>query len=107
MSTLSADYLTALRLHGKDGREGHLQMARKLGATAVEMGLCTLELAKIHEVALTAMLSAPTVAANEDATTTRATIFFNEALTPIEKTHRSALEAAAELQVIRSGPAYQ
>ncbi|MGK0186427.1 MAG: signal transduction histidine kinase [Verrucomicrobiales bacterium] len=102
MSKLAADYFVALRVHGEDGLEAHLQMARQIGATAVRMGIDTLGLAKIHESALTAILSAPALGANEEATTTRATIFFNEALTPIEKTHRSALEAAAELQVIHT-----
>ena len=102
MIALAADYLVALRLHDEDGLEAHLQMARQLGATAVRMGLGTLELAKIHAVALTTLLSTPVMAVNEVATTNRATVFFNEALTPIEKTHRSALETAAELQGIHA-----
>jgi len=103
MSKLSADYLAALRLHGDDdGLETHLQMARKLGAAAVELGLGTLGLAKLHDAALTTILSAPTLAASKDATTSRASIFFNEAILPIEKTHRSALEAAVELHGINA-----
>jgi signal transduction histidine kinase len=104
ISKLSADYLAALRLHDEDGLETHLQMARGLGATAVETGLGALELAKIHDAALTDILSASTStsAASEDATASRASIFFNEALTPIERTHRSALEAAAELREIHT-----
>lgn len=102
MSELAADYLAGLRLHSEDGLVAHLQGARQLGATAVSMGIGTLELAKIHEAALTTILSTPAGVVNEDAKTTRATVFFNEALTPIEKTHRSALAAAAELHGIHT-----
>jgi signal transduction histidine kinase len=97
MTTFAADYHAALSLHDEDGLDAHLQKALQLGTTAVRMGVDTLELAKIHEAALTTILSSPAKAMNVDATTNRATIFFNEALTPIEKTHRSALEAAEEL----------
>lgn len=102
MSTFPADYLAALRLHDADGSEAHMRRARQLGATAVELGLGTLELAKIHETALTTILSTPATVVNEDVTTNRATIFFNEALVPIEKTHRIALEAAADLHGIHT-----
>ncbi|MEZ5329409.1 MAG: hypothetical protein R3F19_30540 [Verrucomicrobiales bacterium] len=103
MSELAADYLAALRSHDEGGLEAHLRKARQLGATAVRMGLGTLELAKIHETALSTILTPPTMDANKVATTTsRATIFFNEALTLIEKTHRSALEKAAELNGIHA-----
>ncbi len=97
MNSLTADYLTALRLHGEEGLEVHLQVAQQLGAKAVRMGVDTLELAKIHEAALKTILSSPPITLNEEATTQRATLFFNETLTPIEKTHRNAVEAAAEL----------
>ena len=101
LSKLSADYGTALRLHDRD-TEAHLLKARQLGAAAVEMDLSTLDLAKIHDAAMTDLLSSPTSPGREVITTTRAAIFFNEALTPIEKTHRIALEAAAELHGIHT-----
>lgn len=102
MTEFAADYLSALRLHAEDGLEAHLQKARQFGATAVRMGVGTLELAKIHEAALTTILSSPKIVMTEEATTNRATIFFNEALTPIEKTHRSALKAAEELHGVHA-----
>jgi len=102
MSDLPADYLVALRLHGEEGLDSHLQLARQLGATAVRMGIGTLKLAKIHEAALTTILSSSAGVVNEDVTTKRATAFFNEALTPIEKTHRSALAADAELHGVHT-----
>ncbi|MGK0186280.1 MAG: signal transduction histidine kinase [Verrucomicrobiales bacterium] len=102
MRKLSANYLAALRLHDKDDLESHLQIAQNLGVTAVDLGLGTLELAKIHAAALTAILTSPTSAKDEEVRTIRASHFFNEALTPIEMTHRSAVNAAAELHGIRT-----
>lgn len=98
MKALFEDYLRALRLHGEEGLERHLQVAKQLGTTAVRMGVGTLELAKIHEAALKSILSSPAIVLNQEVTTQRATTFFDEALAPIEKTHCSAVEAAAELQ---------
>jgi signal transduction histidine kinase len=101
LSKLSADYRAALCLHDND-TEAHALTAQQLGATAVEMELSTLDLAKIHDAALTELLSSPSSPTSEDITTSRASVFFNEALTPIEKTHRSALDAAAELHEIHT-----
>ena len=99
-SKLSTDYLEALRWYDADGLETRLEVARHLGATAVEQGFGILELAKIHDGALTDILSVSQSTADRNVTTTRATIFFNEALTPIEKTHRGAQDAALALREI-------
>jgi signal transduction histidine kinase len=101
LSKLSTDYRAALCLHDND-TEAHALIAQQLGATAVEMELSTLDLAKIHDAALTELLSSPSSPTSEDITTSRASVFFNEALTPIEKTHRSALDAAADLHEIHT-----
>lgn len=98
MKALSEEYLSALRLHGEDGLELHLQAAKQLGAMAVKMGVGTLEIAKIHETALKLILSTPASVPSQEITIQRATTFFNEALTPIEKNHLSMVEAAAESQ---------
>ncbi|MFT5105549.1 MAG: signal transduction histidine kinase [Verrucomicrobiales bacterium] len=97
MTKLSADYLAALRLLVEGGLEPGLQAAANLGATADKLRLSSLELARIHHAALTAILTIPTFAKDEGFRILRASFFFNEALTPIEKTHRSALESKAEL----------
>ena len=97
MRTLSEDYLYGLRLHGEQGLELHLEIAKELGETALKMGVGTLDLAKIHEAALKSILSSPAIVLNQEVTTQRATVFFNKALTPIEETHPIVVEAAAEL----------
>jgi len=102
LSKFSTDYLSALRLHLEDGSAEHLKWAQNLGAKAVELGLGTLDLAKIHDSALTKTLTTPMPGSDENAATTSASNFFYEALTPIEKTHRSALEAARHLHEISS-----
>lgn len=102
ISQLAADYLAALRLYDEeDGGESHLQVAHSLGEAAIKAGLGTLELAKIHVAVLADLLSAPASSAEEEERTARAAIFFNEALIPVEKTNRSALEADRELQQVK------
>ena len=88
-SQLTEDYQAALLLHDEDPSGSHLQKACDIGKRATEMGVGTLELAKIHDVALTAILPA-TDSANRVATSTRATFFFYETLAMIENTHRGA-----------------
>ena len=88
LTTLSGRYASALRTHLKRGPKASLQPARGLGRQAVGLGLETLDLAKIHEGAL-ASLEAHS---SRDGIIKRAEIFFAEAITPIEKTHRAALK---------------
>ena len=60
------------------------------------LGLETLDVARIHEQALLELVSTYSPGAR-DGIFRRAGIFFAETITPIEKTHRSALEANARL----------
>ena len=97
---LSRLYQLALRQQLAQGAGTGLESARKLGHFAVSIGLETLELARIHELALVA-LEVPT-----DSTSTNnslvglAGLFFAEAITPIEQTHRGAREATTHLNQI-------
>jgi signal transduction histidine kinase len=97
---LSRRYQAALRRHLKPGQQTSLESARGLGSQALAAGLQTLDLAKLHEQTLvTGVL--PGCAANKRAALTKqAGIFFALAITPIEKTHRSAREAAVHLKKI-------
>jgi signal transduction histidine kinase len=79
--------------HLKQGPKASLQQARGLGRQAVGLGLETLDLARIHEGAL-ASLEAHS---SQDGIIKRAEVFFTEAITPIEKTHRVALKTNAHL----------
>jgi len=90
---LSRDYAAALLKHLKQGRRASLQSARKLGRQAVAGGLETLDLARIHVAALASLEAA----SSRDGIIKRAEIFFAEAITPIESTHRAAQEDSGHL----------
>jgi signal transduction histidine kinase len=70
-----------------------LQPAHDLGCQAAALALETLDVARMHERAL-ATLGA---SSGRDDLLKRAGLFFAEAVTPIEQTHRAALEANARL----------
>jgi signal transduction histidine kinase len=89
-------YPAALRDHLAKKTGSSLDKARELGCAAVALGLETLDVARIHEQALLDLVSTYSPG-NRDGIFRRAGIFFAEAITPIEKTHRSALEANARL----------
>src|ERR1051326_9210257 len=93
LSALSQRYLTALKRHLKRGSRASLESARAVGRQSVAMGLETLDIARIHEEAL-AILKAPR---SRDGNAGRAEVFFTEAITPIERTHRAALKANTRL----------
>jgi len=94
---LSGRYLAALQSHFKQPPQPGLQAAHDLGDEAVAMGLETLDLAKMHDQALGTLLVVGCSAGKRDSVTKHAAIFFSEANMPIEKTHRLALEAKADL----------
>lgn len=98
LSRLSDQYLAALRRHFEHDPPAVLPAAHALGSLTVALGLETLDLAKIHELALAALILPGSTAAVRKAMTARAVVFFTEAIVPIEETHRIALEAGAGLK---------
>ncbi len=90
---LSKRYARALCAHLKAGPRASLQPALRLGSGAVALGLETLEMARIHERALTAL----ELSTGKNGTARRAQIFFTEAITPIVETHRAARESRTQL----------
>jgi signal transduction histidine kinase len=96
----SLRYQAALRRFLKHGRPADLEPARGLGSQALAAGLQTLDLAKLHEQTLVREVL-PGCPAGRRATLIRqAGIFFTEAITPIETTHRGSREAAVHLNEI-------
>jgi signal transduction histidine kinase len=93
LSILSGRYLAALRKHLKQSPQASLEPARGLGRQAVAIGLETLDLARIHERALTALEAS----ASKDGFIERADVFFTETITPIEEKHRAAQKASGRL----------
>jgi signal transduction histidine kinase len=96
LTRLSQRYQELLREHLKQGPAASLEPARGLGRQAVALGLETLDVARIHEKAVASLEGS----SRRDGIIKRAEIFFTEAITPIEKIHRAALEASAHLQQV-------
>jgi signal transduction histidine kinase len=94
---LSRRYRTSLRKHLKQGPRASLRPARGLGRQAVAIGLETLDLARIHAEALATIEAS----SSRDGIIERAEIFFTEAITPIEETHRAAIKANLRLSQLK------
>jgi signal transduction histidine kinase len=97
LTGLSRQYQAALRKHLEQDPSAGLQQAKGLGRQAVTIGLETLELARIHEQALIKLVLPSDSPATRDAMVRRAGIFFAEAITPIERTHRTARETNVQM----------
>jgi signal transduction histidine kinase len=97
LTGLTRPYQAALRKYLKKGPLVSFRPAQELGRQAILRGLETLDLARIHEQALIALVSRGDSAATREMNIRRAGTFFAEAITPIEETHRTALEANVHL----------
>ena len=93
---LSQNYTAALEKHLKQGPQASLQPALGLGREAVAIGLGTLELARIHEQALATFK----LSNIKNGFTKLAGIFFAEANSPIEETHRAARQTNTHLSQV-------
>jgi signal transduction histidine kinase len=94
-------YLAALRAHVKPATEPGPGPAERIGLRACELGLETLALARVHDVALATLAPPPNGRRGRRSLAVRAASFFAEALGPIEANHRPMVEALAE--VLRLG----
>jgi signal transduction histidine kinase len=97
-SGFSQQYVTALRIHLKQGLRASLLPALELGRRAVGLGLETLELARIHERALATLEPSN----RKNGRLKRAELFFSEALTPIVETHRAARQSRTHLSRLKA-----
>ncbi len=97
LNDLSQRYVTALRKRLKPGARAGLQPALAIGRQAVALGVETLELARIHERAVTSL----ELASRKDGFLKRAEIFFTEALTPIVATHCAARQSKTDLNRLK------
>src|SRR5689334_18085571 len=93
LKRLSQGYAAALQKHLKQSSGATLQPARGLGHKAVSLGLETLDVARVHEAALASLEAS----SSRDGIIKRSQMFFTEAITPIEQTHRAAVQAKARL----------
>jgi len=97
---LSRLYQLALRQQLAQGLSADLEPARALGRYAMSLGLETLDMARIHEIALVSLVLPTYSSSTNNSLMGRAGLFFAEAITPIEQTHRGAREANAHLNQI-------
>lgn len=96
--TLPQRYKAALRTHLKEGNRASLHAARGLGIQALDAGFQTLDLAKLHEQTLVTEVLPICPPSRRAALIKKAGIFFAVAISPIEKTHRSAQAATLHLR---------
>src|SRR5947209_6121178 len=97
LSGLSQHYVMSLRKHLKAGARAGLKSARARGREALESGLETLDMARIHEKAVIVLgLSSGSARLSK-----RADLFFAESITPIEGTHPAAIKASVLLSKMK------
>jgi len=97
-AAFAKQYQSILRKYLQSRSDPGLGVARRLGVRALALGLATLDLAKIHETALFALLIPQNSDEVRNGLVRRGVTFFTEAITPIEETHRGALEANLHLK---------
>jgi two-component system, NarL family, sensor histidine kinase DegS len=93
LTLLAGRYRAALRKHLNTGPGADAQPAVRLGRQAVALGLETLELARMHEQALTELKLGGT----RKGMIKRAEIFFTELIGPVVETHRAGRESKTQL----------
>lgn len=93
-------YRAALSRYLKQGTVASLQPAESLGRRALALGLGTLDLAHIHEMAVLSAVETlpPAMVAVRGRLVARAGMFFAKAILPIEATHRTAMDSGARLR---------
>ncbi len=91
-------YQAALQAHLTGGRSATLRSAREHGSRAVEAGIQTLDLAKLHEHTLVAAVLPRVPPKKRPAVIRRAGAFFGAAITPTEKQDRTARGATLRLK---------
>ena len=96
LNVLSQHYVAALKQHLQAGSATGLQAASELGRQAVDLGLETLSMARIHDESLAALKAAGGTAPTEK----QAKTFFIEVLAPIERTHQVAIQAGSQLRAL-------
>ncbi len=101
LNKLSANYLTALRAHLNADPQESMIAAQNLGLQAVALKLETLDIAKLHKEAVTALISPKWDAIKREVMTNRSQLFFNEVIKPIEDTHLAATESYIALNQVR------
>ncbi len=96
----SRRYQAGLQAYLKRRSGANLHRAQGMGQMALAAGLQTLDIAKLHEQILVARVLPGIPSGKRVMLIKQAGVFFTEAITPIEKIHRTAREAALHLNKI-------
>ena len=96
----ASSYATALAQHLTASTNTGVAAALRLGERAITLSMGTLELAAVHQQAIVPCLLHTMTPADRDLRLLRAEAFFAHAITPLEKTHKTALESNAHLKVM-------
>lgn len=96
-SAWARHYQAALRRYLKTGTAAFPKAAQQLGKRAVSLGMETLDVARVHELALAALTTASSSPDIPPEPAKRAGIFFAEVIVPIEQTHGPARKADAKV----------
>jgi signal transduction histidine kinase len=94
---LSRLYHAALQKFLHHDQEVSMESAWALGRHAMALGMETLDVARMHEIALVTLVLPHESSSSRNTLMGRAGLFFAEVITPIEQTHRGAREANAHL----------
>ncbi|CAN5841098.1 hypothetical protein BH11VER1_BH11VER1_37540 [soil metagenome] len=98
LNLLSECYRSALQCYLQEASPISPQSAHDLGEQAVLLGVETFGLASIHHQAFDDLKLSNFPSPKHDEMAARAAIFFTEAITPIEETHRFAVETGEDLE---------
>jgi signal transduction histidine kinase len=98
----SRRYQAGLQKYLSGGATARLALARRLGEEAVVLGLETLDLARIHEIALAALVQPGYSSTARNRMSNQAKIFFAEANLAIEETHFAAVESAGQVRQLHA-----
>lgn len=97
---LSRQYHAELQNYLRLGPGADVARAWEIGRHAMAIGMETLDLARIHEIALVTLVLPLDSSNSRNSLMGRAGNFFAEVITPIEQTHRGAREANTHLNHI-------
>jgi signal transduction histidine kinase len=100
MKKFTRRYQAGLQAYLKQRSGAHLQRARGMGQQALNVGMQTLDMAKLHEQILVNKVLPGSPAKKRAAIIRQAGTFFTEAITPIEKMTPGVREAAVHLNQI-------
>jgi signal transduction histidine kinase len=96
----SRRYQAALLAYLRQRSSAHLRSAYGMGQEALQVGLQTLDLAKLHEAILITKVLPGCLSDKRDRQIKHAGTFFAAAITPLEKAHHSSQEDTAQLKKI-------